>query len=384
MSTAVATSPPATRRPGTARRSGESLKQSPCCSNTSLPCHHHRDLAHPQAWSHRHYIPARPTANKLLSQRWDSHARELHLRKLREARPTVDDGAPKVYRHLEMRLKALVEEQARLNCIENSNKILLDRIAHHTVRPSNVSDLEQARINTYIERKEQRKLTPSLNGTQRKKTSEKIQWENRVHLRRLEQKQPCYKRTDWLKDRCRNLEYIRNIAQYPQSYHRLLEGHEEEVVKSGLPGPKIGEHRLRAAVHAYMDDGKRKERCLSAPQRRERAQSAAALGKPEEKQLPPPGADLPIGRPPTRPNRMTGTLSDWESEDESLKAAGLDTSRLAPRLDEEADGSNASTPVVRFADASSTQESSQMSPPPTSRASSARGAGGSTHSLPPI
>lgn len=73
--------------------------------------HHHPPPPKPSTWSHRHFPSYHPTANKLLSKRWEEHARQLHLKKLRNAKPTIDNGAPKVYPHLEMRLKRLQIEQ---------------------------------------------------------------------------------------------------------------------------------------------------------------------------------------------------------------------------------------------------------------------------------
>ncbi|KAI8846944.1 hypothetical protein BC829DRAFT_253991 [Chytridium lagenaria] len=49
-------------------------------------------------FEHRHYQPYHPTCNKILAKRWEDHTRDIHLMKLRQARPTIDNGQPRVIR----------------------------------------------------------------------------------------------------------------------------------------------------------------------------------------------------------------------------------------------------------------------------------------------
>ncbi|KAJ1560217.1 hypothetical protein HK096_009580, partial [Nowakowskiella sp. JEL0078] len=67
-----------------------------------------RDKDH---WSHRHYFTLLPTCNKLLAARWEDHARNLHLQKLKSAKSGIDNSAPKSYSHLELRLKRMQIEE---------------------------------------------------------------------------------------------------------------------------------------------------------------------------------------------------------------------------------------------------------------------------------
>ncbi|KAJ3045137.1 hypothetical protein HDV00_011863 [Rhizophlyctis rosea] len=175
-------------------------------------------------WEHRHYPTIHPTCNKLLSRRWEEHVKNLHLRKLKEARPSVDNKVPRRYPHLEMRLKRLQNEEERLYEIEKNNHILLDRIAFQISNASQVSDLEQARRMKQVETElgGHWKAAGTLNGPKRRKDWEKIQSENLTILQRIEDKAPYYDRRKWLEDRHKSLSYLANIAQYPLPYYREL------------------------------------------------------------------------------------------------------------------------------------------------------------------
>ena len=65
-------------------------------------------------FSYRHYVTFHPAQNKILEKRWDERTRELHLKRLKEARPSIDNSPPKVYPHLELRLKRLKLEERTL------------------------------------------------------------------------------------------------------------------------------------------------------------------------------------------------------------------------------------------------------------------------------
>ncbi|KAJ1549229.1 hypothetical protein HK405_007497 [Cladochytrium tenue] len=94
-------------------------------------------------FEHRHFTALHPSCNKLLAKRWEEHCRELHARRLRQARPTVDNARPRAYPHLEMRLKQMQIEEERLDDIERTNSVLLNRVTHQMMNPSDVSNLSQ-------------------------------------------------------------------------------------------------------------------------------------------------------------------------------------------------------------------------------------------------
>ncbi|KAJ3118871.1 hypothetical protein HDU96_007613 [Phlyctochytrium bullatum] len=174
-------------------------------------------------FEHRHYRPYHPTCNKILAKRWEDHTRDIHLMKLKLARPTIDNAQPRVYSHLEMRLKRMQVEEERLRDIERKNHILLDRIAFQMMNPSEVSNLRW--VQTPSEHKPAISAGPS---PKRKRDIKQISQENMTILQRIEDKAPYYNRLEWLANRRQNLGYLFNIAQYPKTYIRLLEEGEAE------------------------------------------------------------------------------------------------------------------------------------------------------------
>ncbi|KAJ1569058.1 hypothetical protein HK405_010417 [Cladochytrium tenue] len=177
--------------------------------------HDQQPLPEQMRYEHRHFTALHPSCNKLLAKRWEEHCRELHARRLRQARPTVDNARPRAYPHLEMRLKQMQIEEERLDDIERTNGVLLNRVTHQMMNPSDVSNLSQ-RANLF---------SPVFveAGERRNKTNlRRIGSENLTILQRLEDKEPNYNRLSWLSDRRKNLEFLFNISQYPLRYVDLL------------------------------------------------------------------------------------------------------------------------------------------------------------------
>jgi hypothetical protein len=70
-------------------------------------------------FSYRHYVTFHPAQNKILEKRWDERTRELHLKRLKNAQPSIDNSPPKVYPHLELRLKRLKLEEGILKSLNS-------------------------------------------------------------------------------------------------------------------------------------------------------------------------------------------------------------------------------------------------------------------------
>ncbi|KAJ3108325.1 hypothetical protein HDU97_001450 [Phlyctochytrium planicorne] len=195
-------------------------------------------------FEHRHYQSYHPTCNKILAKRWEDHTSFIHHMKLKQAKPTIDNTQPKVYPHLEMRLKRMQIEDERLRDIERKNHILLDRIAFQMINPSAVSNLR------LLTAPDERKAVTISAGTQkRKRDMIKIAQENMTILQRIEDKAPYYNRLEWLADRRRNLGYLFNIAQYPKTYIKVL----EEEGESEFAIVKVKRRGLRKDKAANQD-----------------------------------------------------------------------------------------------------------------------------------
>ncbi|ORY46864.1 hypothetical protein BCR33DRAFT_111355 [Rhizoclosmatium globosum] len=153
-----------------------------------------------EAYEHRHYLPLHPTCNKLLEKRWEDYVRNLHHSRLKQAKPTIDDSKPRVYRHLDMRLKKQQMEEERVHEIEKNNNILFRRIMNQKISHTEISDISKIK-----EYKENRNHIAASHEHFRKRGMEKILKENLTILQRIEEKAPNYNRLEWYSERCRNL-----------------------------------------------------------------------------------------------------------------------------------------------------------------------------------
>ncbi|KAJ3208247.1 hypothetical protein HDU82_002746 [Entophlyctis luteolus] len=172
----------------------------------------------PDRFEHRHYLPLHPTCNKLLAKRWEEYVRGLHRQKLKDAKHTIDDSKPQVYRHLDMRLKKQQMEEERVHEIEKNNNILFQRIMTQKIFHKDISAFNQLRAF-----RENRNSIVASHEHHRNRGNDKILKENLTILQRIEDKAPNYNRFAWHYDRFRNLEYLCNISQYPKHYFDLLE-----------------------------------------------------------------------------------------------------------------------------------------------------------------
>ena len=122
-----------------------------------------------------------PTANRILSRKWNDYEHQVHLRKLREARAKVTLQAPSKYRHFQVNSKkeqlqegTLLFQTERFTEIERANRILLEKMT----LIMNKEKLRAASHHPPVT------LPPapkrSLNVSLRKKESERIKLENRV------------------------------------------------------------------------------------------------------------------------------------------------------------------------------------------------------------
>ncbi|KAJ3012175.1 UNVERIFIED_CONTAM: hypothetical protein HDU68_001342 [Siphonaria sp. JEL0065] len=171
----------------------------------------------PAAFEHRHFLPLHPTCNKLIAKRWEDYVRDIHHERLKQAKPTIDDSKPRVFRHLDMRLKKQQMEEERVHEIEKHNNILFHRILHQKIGHTEISDI--SKIKEYIEN---RNHIAESHQHFRNRNNEQIFKENLTILQRIEEKAPNYNRLDWHSARFRNLGYLCNIAQYPKHYWDLL------------------------------------------------------------------------------------------------------------------------------------------------------------------
>ncbi|KAJ3111806.1 hypothetical protein HK098_008337 [Nowakowskiella sp. JEL0407] len=78
-----------------------------------------------------------------------------------------------------------------------------------------------------------------LRNPKRRQDLEQIATENMTILQRLEDKAPVYSRAQALEEREQNLNYLFNIAMYPQTYQRILKELGADPMKRAIAWAKI-------------------------------------------------------------------------------------------------------------------------------------------------
>ncbi|KAJ3179574.1 hypothetical protein HDU87_002780 [Geranomyces variabilis] len=237
----------------------------------------------------------------------------------------------------------------RLYEIERNNHILLDRIAFQMQTPSTLHAPPAAHSAA-----SHYPGSVSLHGPKRAQELKNIARENEHIMQRIEDKAPNYCRTDWGIERCRNLNYLRNITAFSESYERVLDKH-CEVEKEG---PRRG----RSAVpHVVANKTKVSPRAATAGGGGNG--SAAAGRQPEESWIPKLSK---TGRPLTAVNPMRGLLSESGTDDNDSSVIG--DSEDPSDIYAESQQSGEKLPVL----ASSRPTSAAVGSRPTSAALSAR------------
>ncbi|KAJ8012497.1 hypothetical protein DPEC_G00043430 [Dallia pectoralis] len=153
---------------------------------------------------HMAYQSLLPTVNKYLQQKWDMASYEIHLRKVKSAKPTIDTTAPKTYGHLALKMKKKQLEEQSMSRIQRENEMLLEKMSHirrTTGRINNRNDYENKSLCRERQQKERLRITK----------------ENELILLRLSQCQSHYSIKDWHEDWHKTLKLMENIARYPQS-----------------------------------------------------------------------------------------------------------------------------------------------------------------------
>ncbi|KNC55170.1 uncharacterized protein AMSG_10782 [Thecamonas trahens ATCC 50062] len=148
---------------------------------------------------------AEPSANRILTKRWNARNHAQHKKRLRSVRSRVDNGPPRQYLHLHLNLKKLQQEEERMSQIEKDNRILLGKMSA-IMRQKNTLDNRNARY---------KRGKPSLNRLKRKKELARITRENQRILSRIQSIQPTYNHVAWEQDRLRQQRMLANICEYP-------------------------------------------------------------------------------------------------------------------------------------------------------------------------
>ncbi|XP_055492603.1 uncharacterized protein CFAP97D2-like [Leucoraja erinacea] len=187
---------------------------------------------------HRSYQPILPCGNKYLQQKWDHACYLEHRRKVQAAKPTVDNNAPEIFSHLQLKFKKLKLEDERLSNIERNNKKLQEKMSTIMRTTGRVDN-----INVHKPK--------SLNKEMRQREMQRVTRENQAMQERLKQVEPQYNHLKWLEDWYKSEKYENNIARYPRAWYtaqRLQPKSKARKVKSAKNSVKSKRAQVRTST----------------------------------------------------------------------------------------------------------------------------------------
>lgn len=152
--------------------------------------------------SHKAYRPPRPCASKILTRKYDQAVYDAHRERVAKATASLDNGPPKEYMHLQVKLKKIQAEEDRLAEIERDNRILLDKMAKIMRTSGNID------CRNYVEFK-------SLDREKRQRELVAIARENQAMLHRIQRRQPNIKAAEQEAQFRRHLELQELVTTRP-------------------------------------------------------------------------------------------------------------------------------------------------------------------------
>lgn len=148
-----------------------------------------------------------PAANRICKRREDERQRALHLRRVQNVKPTVDNKMPVVcnMEHVKINVKREQTLEERYREIDEENRILLGKM-------SDIMNKQPAALSVGGQ-----SFGPkSLNKDARKKELLRITKENQSILKRIQQAQPVYNHVEFECSRAKHEAYLNNISEFPR------------------------------------------------------------------------------------------------------------------------------------------------------------------------
>lgn len=141
-------------------------------------------------------------------KRYDAYRQELHVKKVKSMKATVDNKSPPTYSHLESRRKQIELEKQRLAKIAHENAKLTRALVEISTKPSKYSTQPEP-------------VKKSLNREFRQREAERIQAENLAMIKRMIDKPPAFGSTNWEEERAKQIKYLKNCCEFPVLDHHV-------------------------------------------------------------------------------------------------------------------------------------------------------------------
>lgn len=161
-------------------------------------------------------------------KRYEAYSQELHLKKVAEMKPAIDNKSPPTFPHLDNRSKSRQMESERLSAIEKENTRLVKKMGEIKGKPSTLDNHND------------NKYKKSMNAGARQREQEKIEAENQAIVKRMQTNPPSYSKTKWDEERDKQLKYLKNKCEFPVLDHHIKIG-------SGVGSPKSSSPKKTSA-----------------------------------------------------------------------------------------------------------------------------------------
>ncbi|KAJ3302420.1 RNA-splicing factor [Kappamyces sp. JEL0829] len=169
--------------------------------------------------AHKRYSSVYPCSSKLLAKKWDDATWKRHKEKISTMKACIDNvhsvEKPSTLRSL----KKSIAKQENEKRIARENEILLERMARTFTKPSAFTNFEDAHSRT------QKDLAHKAKAYMRKReqANEKIDIENEILLKRLQNKRASYEKKQWVTEGREHLRHLLNMTKFPEAYKSAAE-----------------------------------------------------------------------------------------------------------------------------------------------------------------
>lgn len=143
-----------------------------------------------------------PTANKILTDKWNTRQHHIHENKVRTMKSSVDTGRPATWGKIRSKAKKEQLIEDRYTEIERENRILLEKM--QTIMSHRTTSLDGRHVRH-----------KSLNSGYRRRQLMKISMENQAILKRLQAKGSNYDVNSWEKERKLSEHRLKYMCEFP-------------------------------------------------------------------------------------------------------------------------------------------------------------------------
>ncbi|GMI55514.1 hypothetical protein ScalyP_jg7841 [Parmales sp. scaly parma] len=154
---------------------------------------------------------AMPVQNKACNARYIKTCQEMHKKKLRDMKCSIDNKMPATASHFKTNAKKNAIMEERFATIERENRMLLEKMSYIMRFKGGIDN-----------KNDSLQYGRSLNKDCRKRELQKITKQNQLILRRIQEATPTFDHLQWAEEARVNDGFMQNICEFqPQTLKRM-------------------------------------------------------------------------------------------------------------------------------------------------------------------